>query len=163
MFNFTGLTVEQIKVEYKRLAMQHHPDLGGDLETMKQLNNAYEAALKSCNGQESKDSKGNTHTYKYNQEIERELMDKIIELLALGLEGVEIDLIGTWLWITGDTKPIKDKLKAAGCSWHSTRGCWYFKIGKYYGRYSPESLEDLAEKYGCTNVGKFKKSVKKVS
>ena len=58
MFDFSGLTVEQIKIKYKQLAMKHHPDLGGDLETMKILNNAYEEALKRCNGQTTKDDQG---------------------------------------------------------------------------------------------------------
>ena len=160
MFNFSGMTVEQIKINYKKLVVKHHPDLGGDLETMKALNNAYEAALKSCNGQTSKDDQGQEYTYKYNQEIEKALMDKIIELLSLNMENVEIDLIGTWIWITGDTKPVKDKIKQAGCTWHSKRGCWYFKIGKYYGRSSPDSLEELAKKYGCTNANKFNKNIK---
>lgn len=160
MFNFSGMTVEQIKINYKKLAVKHHPDLGGDLETMKALNNAYEAALKSCNGQTSKDDQGQEYTYKYNQEIEKALMDKIIELLSLNMPNVEIDLIGTWIWITGDTKPVKDKIKQAGCTWHSKRGCWYFKIGKYYGKSSPDSLEELAKKYGCTNASKFNKNIK---
>ena len=77
MFDFLGLTVEEIKVNYKKLAMKHHPDLGGDLETMKLLNNAYETALKNCDGQTTKDDQGE-HTYKYNQEIEKALMDKIM-------------------------------------------------------------------------------------
>jgi hypothetical protein len=158
MFDFSG-SVEEIKLKYKKLAMQHHPDLGGDLETMKLLNNAYEASLKRCNGQTTKDG-DKEYTYKYNQEVEEALMNKIMELLSLNMNNVEIDLIGTWIWITGDTKTVKDKLKEAGCTWHSKRGCWYFKIGKYYGRSSPESLEELALKYGCTNTSKFKKGIK---
>ena len=161
MFDFLGLTVEQIKIKYKQLAMKHHPDLGGDLEIMKLLNNAYETALKNCNGQTTKDDQGETHTYKYNQEFEQALMDKIIQLLSLNMPDVEIDLIGTWIWVTGDTKPVKDKIKQAGCMWHSKRGCWYFKIGKYYKGNSSASLDELAKKYGCTNASKFKKGIKK--
>jgi hypothetical protein len=160
MFDFSGLTVEQIKIKYKKLAMQYHPDLGGDLEIMKMLNNAYEAALKSCDGQKTKDDQGQEHTYKYSQEIEQALMNKIIELLSLNMEDVDIDLIGTWIWVTGNTKPFKDKIKQAGCTWHSKRGCWYFKIGKYYGKSSTSSLEELAKKYGCTNASKFNKNIK---
>ena len=77
-------------------------------------------------------------------------------MLSLNLQGIEIDLIGTWIWITGDTKPVKDQLKEAECKWHGKRGCWYFKIGNYYRR-SSKSLETLAEKYGCTNANKFNK------
>jgi hypothetical protein len=153
---FQGLnTVEEIKAHYKNLARKNHPDLGGDLEVMKEINNQYERALKGCHGQESKDSEGRTHTYKYNAETEQAIINKISELIALNLETVEISLIGVYLWITGDTKPSKDKLKGAGCYWHSKRGCWYWKPAEVrsYGQ-SKGDLDELARKYGCTNIGK---------
>ncbi len=31
-------TVDEIKARFKELARKHHPDLGGDTETMKQIN-----------------------------------------------------------------------------------------------------------------------------
>ena len=76
-------TVEEIKAGYKRLARLHHPDLGGDLETMKALNNAYEKALKNCDGQQSAGTDGKTHTYTYRPDVEKEIMDFIYQFLAL--------------------------------------------------------------------------------
>ena len=35
-------TLDELKKEYRRLAMIHHPDRGGDLETMKTINAEYE-------------------------------------------------------------------------------------------------------------------------
>jgi hypothetical protein len=64
---FTGFTtVEQIKGAYRDLARQHHPDLGGDLETMKALNAAYHKALAACNGQED-----DGWTYRYTEKPSR--------------------------------------------------------------------------------------------
>ena len=146
------LTVEQIKAEYKRLARLHHPDLGGDLETMKALNNAYEKALKSCNGQKSQDSTGKSHTYRYDSDIENEIIEFIYAFLALDT-GLSADLIGVWVWITGDTKPHREALKALGCRWNPSRGCWYFRPISCAGSYGRGgSLEELAFKYGCVNV-----------
>lgn len=148
-------TVEQIKAEYKRLARLHHPDLGGDLETMKQLNNEYEAALKGCNGQKSGGSDGKEHIYKYNDDAEKEVMDFIYSFLALDT-GLNADLIGVWVWVTGSTKPYKEQLKALGCRWHPDRGCWYFRPASASGRGRGGSLSELAAKYGCLNVEAFK-------
>ena len=146
------LTVEEIKIEYKRLARLHHPDLGGDLETMKALNNAYEAALKSCNGQKSSGSDGRQHTYRYDQIIENEIVEFIYAFLALET-GLNADLIGVWVWITGDTKPHREELKALGCRWNPSRACWYFRPTSCAGSYGRGgSLEELAFKYGCVNV-----------
>jgi hypothetical protein len=140
---FAGLTTpEEIKKAYRDLARQHHPDLGGDLETMKAINAAYHAALSGQNG-----SVNDGRTYKYNHKAEQEIMDVIAELLKL--PNLEISLIGYWVWVQGDTKPCKDQLKARGCRWHSGRSCWYWKpawCGK--SRSNPGGLETLAAKYG---------------
>ena len=34
--------LEELKKEFRRLAMIHHPDRGGDVETMKEINNEYD-------------------------------------------------------------------------------------------------------------------------
>jgi hypothetical protein len=140
---FYGLVdVIEIKSRYRELARQHHPDLGGCLETMKAINAQYHKALKGNNGQECDGRK-----YTYNSEREQQIMDKISELLTL--PGLTIDLIGLWIWIRGNTKPQKELLKAKGCRWHSGRGCWYWKpadLGR--SRANPGSLDELAAKYG---------------
>jgi hypothetical protein len=148
-------TVEEIKKAFRDLARQYHPDLGGDEETMKLVNAQYHAAL---NGQNGVTADG--RTYKYNQKAEQEIMDKINELLKI--DGLEISLIGYWIWIHGETKPVKEALKAEGCRWHSGRVCWYWKPS-WFGRThsNPDSLDQLAAKYGCekfTPKGKAKLS-----
>lgn len=154
-------TVEEIKAEYKKLARKHHPDLGGDTATMQAINNAYERALKGCNGQKSTDSTGKEHVYKYNAEMEKELVDFIYAFNSKDLP-LNADLIGVWVWITGDTKPHKETLKELNCRWHAKRACWYFRPESYKGGFSSDgSLEELAAKYGCANVKNYKDSKKK--
>jgi hypothetical protein len=147
-------TVEAIKLQYRKLAREHHPDLGGDEEVMKAVNAAYHQVLEKANGQEMIGADGKTHRYNYNPESEQAIMDKIRELLGLGMVEVEVLLIGLWVWIKGDTKPYKTELKGIGCRWHSKRGCWYWKPyeGRSYG--SPNDLDGLAKKYGCESFGR---------
>ena len=38
-------TLDELKKEFRRLAMLHHPDHGGDVETMKAINNEYDAVF----------------------------------------------------------------------------------------------------------------------
>jgi hypothetical protein len=154
-------TVAEIKALYKQLAIKNHPDRGGDTATMQEINNQYEAALKSCNGQTVTGSDGKEHTYKWDEETERKLMVVIDKLLTLQMENVDIALIGVWIWITGDTKPYKEQLKEMGCRWHAQRGCWYFKPyeAKHWG--SNASLEDLAKTYGSTDVENLRKKERK--
>ena len=147
---FEGLTkVEDVKTLFRRLAMKHHPDRGGDTATFQEIQAQYQSALRACNGSTSTGSDGKEHTYKYNEESEIDLMDKINTFLALNMENVNIMLIGVWIWIDGDTKPHKDKLKELGCKWHGRRKCWYFhNQKKRFGKYSKGSLDELAAKYG---------------
>lgn len=36
-------TLDELRAEYRRLIKMHHPDEGGDAETMKAINNAYDS------------------------------------------------------------------------------------------------------------------------
>ncbi len=142
-FYFENLkTVEEIKIRYRDLAKQYHPDLGGDAETMKTINGQYHDALKACNGQIADE-----RAYNYKADIEQELMDKLSELLKL--KQLEVILIGYWIWVTGDTKPFRIALKDADLIWHPKRKCWYYKPKSWRRSYSSQgSLYDLARKYG---------------
>jgi len=140
---FSGLDkIEAIKAHYRQLAKTHHPDLGGDPETMKAINRQYHDILKSKDGQQS-----DGHSYHYKPDVEAEIMAKLYELLKL--RSLEIALIGYWLWVTGDTKRNKEALKAAGLKWHAKRKCWYYKPKDWKRSYhSTAKLSELAEKYG---------------
>jgi hypothetical protein len=150
-------SIEEIKRKFKQLALKHHPDLGGDPEIMKEVNRQYQEALKKGDGQSYTGDDQKEHIYKYHDELEEELAQKMMDLIALKMADVEIYLIGLWLWIIGDSKEYKDKLKALGCWWHPKRECWYFKPQQIKSKRSKGSLEDLAKKYGIENVHHFKK------
>ncbi len=143
-------TVGQIKAEYRRLAKMHHPDLGGDLETMKQVNLMYHAALLAANGQTSKGQDGRPHTYTYNETTEQAVMDKVLEILALRLDNLKVEIIGVWVWVSGSLKEQKDLLNrhGAGLKWHNKRKMWYWKPYAGRTRYSDYSTDDLRQMYG---------------
>lgn len=149
-------TVEEIKKEFRRLAMENHPDRGGDTATMQEIIEQYHAALKGCDKQTSKDADNRPHTYNYSQPLEQEIVNKIDELIRAGVASanVEIWLIGTWVWIVGDTKPIKETLKKSGCTYHGKRQCWYWQNDGHAHRFSRKaSMSDLAQKYGAAQFG----------
>ena len=112
-------TLEELKAEYRRLAMKHHPDRGGDLETMKAINAEHDALFEVLK------KKHNTETDEYHQTTEaaEEFRDIITALLML--DDLEVELCGSWLWIGGNTKDHKEALRAAGCRWSSNKKLWY--------------------------------------
>lgn len=149
-------SVEEIKKEYRKLVFQFHPDCGGDEESMKKLNKEYFLLLKMFDKTTSIGSDGKEYKYNFDVDKEQEIASFLEKFHSLQLENIEADLIGLYVWITGDTKPAKAKLKEIGCWWHSARECWYFKPSSVRSGRSKGSLEDLAEKYGVTSV-KFRK------
>lgn len=50
-----------------------------------------------------------------------------IKKLQKNLKGVEFEVIGTWVWASGDTKEHKDELKKAGFRFSGNRQAWYWK------------------------------------
>ena len=152
-------TVEEVKKLYRTKAFEFHPDCGGSDELMKELNNAYHAKLKSLNGQESKDNANKTHQYYYNEKIEQELIEKIYSLQTLRMQNVEIALIGTWLWITGNTKPYAEQLgkNGLGLRFSGEKQAWYFHTGSYHRRSAKSgNFSAMAMKYGYTKLNEFK-------
>ncbi len=152
-------TVAEIKKRYRKLAMEHHPDRGGDTATMQEINAAYHAALAKKHETAEAGSDGREHTYYYNEDHEQAIIEKIDELIAQNLTGCDIWLIGKWVWIVGETKPHKEALKEAGCKWHAKRKCWYWKPTAGRHRYAKNSsLSDLAYTYGAKRFGDREKS-----
>lgn len=153
---FNGYTTpESIKTRYRTLAKQYHPDLGGDTATMQAINAEYLKALQNIDGHMSTGADGKEHRYTYNADIEQAVIDQLRILQSLRLpESVTIALIGTWIWVRGDTRPHKDALKNAGCKWSGEKLCWYWHAGSYR-RKSAHSgnFGGMAMRYGYREFG----------
>lgn len=158
---FEGIKiVADIKKLYHKLAMIHHPDRGGSTTTMQELNRQYAEALRKADGQTTAGEDKREHTYHYNEQAEQAIITFIDQLIQSGILslGCEAYLIGTWVWIMGDTRPNKETLKALHCRWHSKRECWYFTPDERRHFYSNKGLESLAAQYGASEVNAKRKN-----
>ena len=139
-------TIDEVKRVYKKLAKQYHPDLGGDTVTMQAINNEYAfACARLAKGAGLSDEEADEQI-KFSERY-REAIEKIIHL-----PGIIIEIVGHWIWVTGNTRPVKDNLKDAQFFFASKKCAWYFRTEEYKTRGSGKSLEEIRRKYGSEKV-----------
>jgi len=154
-------TPGEAKSLYRKLAKMHHPDLHGHstTATMQAINAEYHATLERLDGHTSTGSDGKEHTYHYKADVEQAIIDKITDLLKLQMSNVNIELIGTWIWISGDTKPHKESLKELDCIWHNKRRRWYWRQSSYKRKYSNANFDTLRQMYGSRTFETSEESI----
>lgn len=140
-------TTDEIKREYKRLARQHHPDLGGDTRTMQEINAAFDAA---CREFVPREKPGKSESYYDWRASVDEALRQIIEQV-IHLSGIEIEICGAWIWATGDTRTHKETFKAHGFKWSRPKTAWYWAGCASSGR-GDWSLDDIRSAYGSQRI-----------
>ena len=130
--------INEAKKIYKNLAKKLHPDMvGGDEESFKLLNAIYTDLIE--------------HKIYFSNDFKIDVeLEKIISLI-LHFENITIELVGSWVWVSGDTREIKDKLKEIGFKWASKKKMWFY--GEMKGRNPNEkSMEEIKSKYGSETL-----------
>ena len=146
---FTNLykaeTLEELKKAYKKYALIHHPDREtGNHETFIILQNEYHELFKKLQAKSTNenDKKENSKTY-------TDIINAIIK------HNVTIEIVGNWIWVTGNTYHIKDELKKLGFKWAKNKKAWYFTALPYKKKSKKTmSMNDIKSIYGCETVKK---------
>ena len=136
-----------LKALYRKLSFENHPDLGGDTENMKIINSLYTEYFKKL---KDLDFDGNI-TEETKEEIP-EIFEKIISEL-IKLSGLKLELVGSWVWISGNSFIHRERLKELVCFWSSSKKRWYWngdEEKKNMRAYS--NLNAIKKKYGCVDV-----------
>jgi hypothetical protein len=114
---FKGVaTIEDLKKMYKKLAKQFHPDLNLDTDTTKamvDINNEYDYLFPRLTS--DKDTKAG---HKVDDNF-RSIVDELLKW------EITIEIVGSWIWVSGDTYAIKEEIKALGFKWSKGNKKWY--------------------------------------
>ncbi len=135
---FKGQTIEELKKEYKTLCKKYHPDIckqENATEIMQEINAEYEEKIKTA-------TQGNK--------------DIINDLL--NIDTLIIEIVGVFVWVSGDTRTHKEKLKALGYRYSINKKMWYYVLDKglKYKRGTNRTIEQIKNKYGCRTVSNNK-------
>jgi len=145
----TPKTLEELKTQYRKLAFQYHPDKGGSIEIMQAINNEYDELFPKLKDVHQ-NKEGETYTAKQaSTETSEQFKDLIRELMKL--DDIVIEIIGCFVWVTGNTKVHKEKLKELKFQWHSKKTAWYLKPEDYHRKSRKEyGLDEIREMYGTS-------------
>ena len=144
-------TVQKLRKEYVRLLKINHPDNGGDLETCKAINTEYDYLV----GRLPKDETGKTaestaearKDFRMDKAL-REVLNKIIRF-----DGLNIEIVGLWIWVDGNSYPYKETLKECGFQWSRARKKWHYTpYDRGYYKGQKKSFNDIRDKYGSMVV-----------
>ena len=129
------INLEDLKKQYRKLAMEFHPDRGGSEEVMQKINSEYErlfAELKTA------------------EDMEDDFRAIIDALLILELT---IEIIGTWIWVSGDTFAVKAQLKELGFKWASKKKAWYWHPEGYVKMHKKNfTLDEIKTMHGSQTL-----------
>ena len=140
------ISPKETKAAYRRLSLQYHPDIcAGGEHMQKMLNSAYEV-LKDFNG-----SIGSGQS----SELSQVMADTLSALVHI--EGLDLEICGSWLWVGGNTYPNRSALTAAGLRFSGSKKRFYLnpdkKSGgkkKWYGK--SRTMDQIRQAHGSRKV-----------
>jgi len=150
MFFVNCHSVDELKKEFRRLAFIHHPDKGGSNEAMQALNTEFTSRLSYITTSASQDDVNyDAETETTIGEMYRDVIEKIIHL-----PNIKVEICGSWIWVSGETKPVHNALKNAGLWWASKKEKWYWKPPEQPRKHrrKPMSMSWIRQRYGSVNI-----------
>lgn len=140
-------TLDEAKSLYYKLAMQLHPDKGGNTADFQELLHQFESFRPRTEKFQGEADQWKAQEYAH-------IIDQLIKI-----PGIIIEICGSWVWITGNTKPHKDEIKSIDPGESFKRGfnrkkeAWYFSPKSYRKRSRQElDLDQIRDLYGSQKV-----------
>ena len=152
-------TAEELKKAYRTWAKKLHPDLGGNAEEFKQMQNEYEKLWERLKNVHQ-NAQGETYT-KETDETPQEFIHIINVLITL--VGVEVEICGKWIWVSGNTKPHKETLKQLKFKWAHKKQAWYYHAEPYKKKSRRElTLDEIRDMFGSQHYDQKQEEEKKL-
>ena len=144
---FKGITnMEQLRKRYKELLKLHHPDNGGNVSDMQEINAEFDELSSVFSKEEQAEEQSSTYDKTAENEAFKEVLNKIIHINA------DIEIIGSWVWIQGGYS-YRELLKSINFKYAPKKKAWCWHYGEYHRHHNKEvSLDEIRSKYGSQKV-----------
>lgn len=142
----TNLTINEVKKAYRIASKKYHPDrnpAGGEM--MKLINVAYDSLKKLLENTQFINNKNHdSNVADYGEEINTAIN------AVIHLSGIIVEICGSWVYLSGETKPHKDIIKKAGFKWASKKQEWFYRPANKagYRKKSTWSKEKIRDTFG---------------
>lgn len=144
-------TIEDVKKVFRDLAKKNHPDAGGNAETFKEIMQEYNKVFEMYKNIHTNAAGETYESEKQTTETPEQFAEIISKVIFM--DGVKIEIIGSWVWLSGNTMIFKDQIKAAGFWWSKSKKAWYYTGEKeHQKRRGHYSMSGLRNKWGSTEV-----------
>lgn len=144
-------TIEELKKQYKSLALKHHPDIGGCDAEMKEINAEYDVLFNRLKNVHQT-AEGATYT---SREETNETPDEFKDIInrLVKFEGIHIEICGSWIWITGRTIEYREELKQMRFRWSKSKTAWYYHHDEYRKTTKRTyTLDEIRDLYGSETI-----------
>lgn len=157
-------TLEELRKQYRDLLKKYHPDNeNGSEEITKAINTEYEKLFKilknrhdsrqqnTRTGNTTNNNESSYDNKKYDfaeDELLREMLQKVIFF-----SDITIEIIGNWIWISGNTYQYRKELKELGFKFAGQKKCWYWHSETFRKKsHRKLSMDDIRDYYGSTEI-----------
>jgi hypothetical protein len=147
--------IDAVKKLFKELIKKHHPDLNKneDSEITKFIILEYNY-IKDYFALNDKLPFSVTTETKANFDLFNNLDNetKIIVNKLQQLENITIEIIGSWVWVSGNTFLVKDYLKELNCKFSGSKKMWFYTKDDRKQKASNLDINEIKLKYGFSEV-----------
>ncbi len=150
-------SLEDLKKEYRKLLLKNHPDKGGSKEETQLINVAYEEAYRYVEAKEKNINFGEDRSEEFKKATDEDIK-KFIEIFneLMKMDGIEIDIVGSWIWLGGNTYSYKEDIKKLNFRYSRKHKKWYYFHdieNSMKRRGSKKTYKEITEEYGLKKVG----------
>lgn len=149
-------TLEELRKQYRDLLKKFHPDNPqGSTEATQKINTEYEKLFKELKDKHESDTEDGNKTefnkMKYDFTEDQKLREVLQQIIRFS--GINIEIVGCWIWVDGNTYEYKNALKELGFKWASQKKKWYFHTETFRKKsHKNLSMDDIRNYYGSTEI-----------